>query len=329
MTARLLITMVLGLMNMGDSTMVPWPDCNGTGETDVGSFGPLAFHNITWEGKIFYVLVPQGGKGPWPVVTFMHGWTGAYEQFAFAPGHEPNASTWYARPMEIYATHGFVVVFPFWVNPTADLNHSVTETNGSTILKSIDFIKFSQTDESSPLKGLLDVKNVAVAGHSMGSGEVIRVGQNLSSGAVKFLAVQHPFEIVMQGLAEANKFPMLITTSTNDEAFFPAPKTAAGVIEAFNNANLTGPAAALQFSAAACPETNKSMPWTESGHDCSFKPNVETPWVLRGLKLYAQLDGAASSRCAAMMWGSGPGGASKDPNMDKAVILPGRQVFVV
>lgn len=314
-----------------------WPDCNGTGEADLGGFGPPAFHNITYDGKIIYALVPQG-PGPWPVLVFMHGGTGAFEQWGFLPGQTPNSSTWYARPLDIYATHGFVVLFPHVKGPAADQKSTTTENNGASILKTIDYAQASQKDPQSPLIGLLDLQRIAIAGHSMGGNNVIKAGYQLATGAVvaniRVMVAQHPYlcgpfgpppspitwsEKQLHAISE--KYPMLYTTATNDGAFWPAPGTANHEMGCFNGSKLEGPAAFMQFTAEACKETNKSQPWAEEGHDCSFKPNVDTPWVVRILKLYAQQDGDLKSQCASLLWNNGASGPKGDPNVDKAIIL--------
>lgn len=299
----------------------------------MGPFG-MSFHNITFEGKIMYVVVPQGEgrSGPWPTLIYMHGWTGAWEQQAFLPGQKPNASTWYARPLDIYASHGFAIVFPFVIGPIADLNRSSLETNASSIYKALDFVRASQKDESSPFKGLLDEKNMAIGGHSMGSGDTILAGNELPAGTVKFLAIQHPASYIMesQGFANADKkFPLVLTTATNDCAFFPAPETAAHDLEQFNKSNATVPAAFLQFSNASCQDTNKSRPWDDKGHQCSFKPNVEAPWILRGLKTFLHFNGDVHSQCGRMLFGSGPDAPAQDPHIDKAIVLNPPQLTIV
>lgn len=312
-----------------------WPDCNGTGEADIGPFAPAAFHNITYEGKIIYALVPHGQSGPWPVLVFMHGGLGAFEQWAFPVGEKPSASTWYARPLDIYATHGFVVLFPHIKGPKADQKVTTTENNGASILKTIEFANVAQKDPESPLNGIMDLARLSVAGHSMGGNDAIKAAYKLPAGALRVLIAQHPYLcgpfgpppspitwMESQLHAVNQKFPVLYTTATNDGAFWPAPATAKHELGCFNGSKLSGPAVFLQFSAQACAETNRSMPWPEKGHDCSFKPNVDPPWVLRMLKLYAQRDGDLKSHCASLIWTASSGSPKDDPHVDKAVVIP-------
>lgn len=316
-----------------------WADCNGTGEVNSGPFHPAEFHNFTYHGQIIYALVPGGQSGPWPLLVFMHGGTGAFEQWAFAPGQKPNASTWYARPLDIYASHGFVVLFPHVKGPKQDQKSTTTENNGASILKAIEFAKAAQIDSHSPLRGLLNLSSISVVGHSMGGNDAIKAAYALPVGALRVLIAQHPFICgpfgpppspitwSKQQLHEVNaKFPVLLTTATNDGAFWPAPNTAKHELGCFNGAKLQGPAAFVQFTAKACADTNRSKPWSEEGHTCSFKPNVDTPWVLRMLKLYAQQDGDSATRCASLLW---DGGLNLDSNIEQSVSIPPTSLTLV
>ena len=39
------------------------------------------------------------------------------------------------------------------------------------------------------------------------------------------------------------------------------------------------------------------------GHNCPFKQGVETPWMLRLIKLYTHQEGSADSVCYNQVWG--------------------------
>ena len=91
-----------------------------------------------------------------------------------------------------YATHGFVVLFPFIKSPEKDKNPLTTNTNGEYILKGVEFGKAANRDPSSPLYGLIDTSNIIIAGHSMGATCSIMAGQRLAPGSVKLLITQHP-----------------------------------------------------------------------------------------------------------------------------------------
>ena len=70
-----------------------------------GPFGPVNKFNATWEKKPIVVHVPTGDtKGaPLPVLAFMHGITAEIAMY------EPN--------LELYASHGFAVIFPYIQGP--------------------------------------------------------------------------------------------------------------------------------------------------------------------------------------------------------------------
>merc|ERR1712032_735567 len=72
---------------------------------------------------------------------------------------------WYARPLDIYATHGFVTIFPHIKGPIQDQNSSTTENDGTSLKKGIAFATAAQSDESSPLYGMVDLDNVSRMPH--------------------------------------------------------------------------------------------------------------------------------------------------------------------
>ena len=301
-------------------------DCSDADTAD-GPFGPPIRFNATWDGKPIFGVQP-GGAAPasgWPLVVFMHGSTGQWGMYA------PN--------IEHYATHGFIVLFPFVKSPEADKNPLTTNTNGEYILHGIEYAQNASTDAASPLYGKVDMTRVVSAGHSMGATCSIMAGKRLaaSGGKLRLVVTQHPgicgpfgpppwpstwLESDLRSVAE--HYPLLFTTATNDAAFWPAPHTAEHELGCFNGAQLNGTNASafIQFSAAACAEDKKRAPFPDGGHNCPFKNGTsapETPWVLTALKLYAQQDGRADSACAARLWGDGAGSLAQDPNVDKLV----------
>jgi len=296
-----------------------WPDCTGSGEQELGPYGPVDFFSINAGGTPIYSLIPRGGPRPLPLLVFMHGSTGQFEMYASPQGFKPNSSTWYARPLDIYASHGFVILFPFVKSPEADKSPFTTNTDGTFILKAIEYAKQAVNDPKSPLHGVPDVNSISIVGHSMGATCTIMAANRLPPASLKVAVAQHPGVCGPFGPppypatwmesdlnAVSKKTPLILTTATNDGAFWPAPHTAEHEHGCFQGAKVHGPAAFVQFSENACAETGKSKPWTDGGHDCPFKPNIETPWVLRALKLYAQLNGDVQSQCFASLWGSGP-----------------------
>lgn len=83
-----------------------------------------------------------------------------------------------------------------------------------------------------------------------------------------------------------------MTTASNDSAFLPAPHTADSENGCYDKslAKVTDKtllqSAFVRFDKAVCTEDHKHDPFGDSGHDCAFKHEVETPWVLTALKLY-------------------------------------------
>lgn len=299
-----------------------WPDCDAK-DSSAGPYGPAKFHNGTWDSKPLYFLVP-GTVAPaygWPLVVFMHGATGQYGM--------------YESNMLHYASHGFVVVFPFVKSPEADKNPLTLNTNGEYILHGIEFARNATSDPTSPLFGRVNMDNVISAGHSMGATCSIMAAKRLAKSGEKLRAVitQHPgicgpfgpppwpstwLEGELRYVAE--HFPVIFTTATNDAAFWPAPLTAKHEMGCFEGAKLNGTTAAfVQFSASACAEDGKSAPFKDGGHNCPFKPTPETPWILTALKLYAQQDGLTTSQCSKLLWGDGPGSMGRDTNVEKII----------
>jgi hypothetical protein len=55
-------------------------DCDFVKDADIGPYGPATFFNITFDETVIYGLIPKG-KGPFPLVGFMHGSTGEYGMY--------------------------------------------------------------------------------------------------------------------------------------------------------------------------------------------------------------------------------------------------------
>jgi len=315
-----------------------WPDCGEVDVTAAGPFGEMSQMNVTTEGGtvIFVLHPPLPAKTPYPVMVFSHGTTG---EFAM-----------YQNAIERYVSHGFVVIFPHVKGPVEDVSPLTLDPHGGFTMKGVEYATSANSDKSSPLYRSLDPQNLVLAGHSMGASATILAAVKLPAGVAKAAIAQHPgicgpwgpppclgpgplcntwmpadFEVV------SAKMPVLLTTATNDGAFWPAPKTAEHELGCFHKSTDSSASKAstafAQFSAAACAEDGKggrfNRKWPNGGHDCPMKnPSVETPWVLVAAKLYAQMGGAAKSRCHAMLWGAGTGSLQKDPSVEQAVINP-------
>merc|ERR1712083_655395 len=127
------------------------------------------------------------------------------------------------------------------------------------------------------------------------------------------------------------KMPFLLTTATNDGAFWPAPKTAEHELGCFHkstdDSQSKDSTAFAQFSAAACADDGKGgrydRKWSDGGHDCPMNhESVETQWVLATAKLYAHVGGSASSKCYEMLWGEGADSLQKALTVEKVVVNP-------
>ena len=296
-----------------------FPDCGESGET---GFGPVSEFNATWEGKPIVGIVPHFSSSDklFPLVAFMHGSTGQIEM--------------YREVLHMYAASGFIVLFPYIKSPKEDKNPLTTNTNGEYILHAIEYAKDAAKNISSPLFGRVDVNNIVVAGHSMGATCSIMAGSRLDAGSVKVVITQHPGicgpfgpppwpATWMKSTLEKvqQKFPVFFTTATNDGAFWPAPLTAKHELGCFNGAvkNGTNPATFIQFSADACNEDGAAAPFTDSGHNCPFKTNVETPWVLAMMKAYAHFDGSMETKCAKMIFGNTTNSVAQSKHVELVV----------
>jgi len=121
-------------------------------------------------------------------------------------------------------------------------------------------------------------------------------------------------------LEVATAFPTILTTATNDGAFWPAPQTAAHEFGCFTGAipteSVTKPATYVEFKNTSCLNDGEGA-FDDSGHDCPFKNGVEAPWILTAAKLYAQQDGNVDSTCAAMLYGTGITSLPADAAVEK------------
>eukprot|EP00933_Yihiella_yeosuensis_P033730 TRINITY_DN2737_c0_g3_i1.p1 TRINITY_DN2737_c0_g3~~TRINITY_DN2737_c0_g3_i1.p1 ORF type:complete len:345 (+),score=55.79 TRINITY_DN2737_c0_g3_i1:96-1130(+) len=293
-----------------------WPDCspasdghglNGPNVT-AGPYGPVSVTTYEWKGRPMVVMLPEKAPVAAPLVVFMHGITaeiGMYEANLLG-----------------YASQGFVVVFPYIRGPQRDKLPITTNTNGEFIVRGVEFAKAQNKNSSSELFGKIDVENIVLAGHSMGATDSIMAGTKLGpEDGVKLVVTQHPglcgpfgpppwpSTWMQSDLSNVmGKVPLLFTTASNDGAFLPAPLTAEHEQGCFkkafakNSSRVPHPAIFVEFSKSACLRTNRTK-YDDSGHDCPFKAEVETPWVVTMMKLYAHQGGRKDSKCANMLFG--------------------------
>jgi len=292
---------------------IQWQDCEGDAETVKGRYGVQLFQNqSTADNHTLYVLTPSS-SGHFPVLAFMHGSTGQFEM--------------YKDVLELYASHGFVVLFPFIKSPSADKSPFTTNTNGIFITRALAYAAQANADANSPLYQRIDISNGIIAGHSMGATCSIAAGRRFAESGgdvhVRAVVTQHPGVCgpfgppplpstwMPEDLFElGSKLPVLMTTAVNDAAFWPQPLTAKHELGCFMKSReregaFPNGAAFASFTADACSEDHAHDPFTDSGHNCPFKTGVEAPWVLRVMKLYAQFGGSQDSACFNMVWNGG------------------------
>merc|ERR1711998_691936 len=153
-----------------------WPDCspqadghmpyNGT----AGPYGAVANYTTIWEDRPIVVIhTVDPTPTPAPLFVFMHGSTGAIEM--------------YQENLRNYASHGFVVAFPYIDSPKGDTNPLTTNTDGEYILHAIAMVNQStSSNSSSPIFGRVDMSSIVVAGHSMGATCSILSGLRIGGG---------------------------------------------------------------------------------------------------------------------------------------------------
>ena len=297
----------------------PWADCDAVRDASAGPFGPVSFVNQTWNGTVFYSVAPavDSDKAPqtYPLVVFMHGSTG---QWGF-----------YSQNLEHFSSHGAVVVFPFIKGPEEDKKPLTTNTDGRFLVKAVEYARAMNADAANPLFGRVNTANIVIAGHSMGATCSIMASKTLvDDPAVKLTITQHPGICGPFGpppdpdtwnppdmAAVAAAHPVLMTTATNDGAFWPAPLTAKHEHGCFEkvppmvNESENKGMAFVQFSAAACAEDGAREPVVkDGGHMCPAKTArggwPENVWLLAAIKLYTQQGGSKESKCFGMLWGN-------------------------
>jgi pimeloyl-ACP methyl ester carboxylesterase len=257
-------------------------------------------------------------------MVFSHGAVGEYAMYEHA--------------IKRYVSHGFVVIFPHVKSPKDDTSPLTLDPHGDFTIKGVHYATSANGNASSKLHQVLDLKKLMLAGHSMGASSTIMAAKRLPSGVAQVAVAQHPGVCGPYGPPPcigpgplcntwmpsdfkdaAGKMPLVLTTATNDGAFWPAPQTATHEYGCYNQS--TGSpskgTAFVQFSQAACEDDGTGgrydRHWSTGGHDCPMKVgSVETRWVLVAAKLYAQLGGDSSSQCYNMLWGQGADSLGKD-----------------
>lgn len=309
MVALVLVVTMVCLLGRADASS-KFVDCSEKVDNFVpfnGTKGEfqVEIYNATYQSRPLVVIHPQrtAKVTSFPLVVFMHGSTGQIEM--------------YYDNLVNYASHGFIVVFPYIKSPEKDKNPLTTNTDGTYIIHGIEYTREANKNSTTKLFGLFDEENIVVAGHSMGATCSIKAATKLlNDPSLKLVVTQHPGVCgpfgppplpatwMPKDLKNVQaKVPVLFTTATNDGAFWPAPYTAQHELGCFRSGtvNDTNPAYFIQFSADACNKDNSHPPFDSSGHDCPFKSGIEFPWTLTAMKLYAQQGGSKTSNCMNLM----------------------------
>ena len=286
-----------------------WADCDFEKDVNPGSYGPATFFNTTVNGSVLYGLLPQG-DGPFPIVGYNHGGTGQYGM--------------YNDTLNLWASHGFLVVFPFIKNPEADKKIWTTNNDGKYLVQAINWATAQNSVPDSQLFGKVDTSNIVFSGHSMGAtcsinGSFSQLNINPN---IKLTVAQHPGVCGPFGppplpatwtthkLKEiSSKHPVFFTTAHNDSAFWPKPYTEKHEYGCWSSSMSSNDNTSVFVSWAdeVCTEDQGSAPFPDGGHNCPLKRpkggKPEMPWVLVALKLYAQQDGSVDSKCYDLLWG--------------------------
>jgi len=154
-------------------------DCHFDDDMKPGKFSPVDYFECTetCEHQI-NVLVPEG-SGPFPVMGFMHGTTGEWEM--------------YSSNLEHFASHGFIVVFPFIKSPDGDKSPLATDTSGIYLINAVKWALAENDIEDSKLYGKVDKENVVYAGHSMGATCSIKGSHSqIDDETIKLTVAMHP-----------------------------------------------------------------------------------------------------------------------------------------
>ena len=85
----------------------------------------------------------------------MHGSTGEWD--------------FYSQNLMHFASHGFIVVFPYIKTPEKDKSPLTTDTSGEYLINAVNWAKAQNDVVGSHLYGKVDTENVIYAGHSMGA----------------------------------------------------------------------------------------------------------------------------------------------------------------
>jgi dienelactone hydrolase len=320
------------LLGYSDARHAVFEDCNTDLDRDDGKFIPVQYFECTetCEHQI-NVLLPDG-PGPYPVLGFMHGSTGEWD--------------FYSQNLKHFASHGFIVVFPYIKSPEKDKSPLTTDTSGEYLINAVNWAKSQNDNVDSKLYGKVDTENVVYAGHSMGATCSIKGSfSQIEDETIKLSVALHPGICGPLGpppspitwdkeqlATVALSHPVLVTTAENDSAFGDdTPQNETSCFEGSMHPDAT--AIFVNWKAEMCLNDDAMEPIiNDSGHNCPTKildgGKPENPWMLVAMKLYAQHDGDKSTRCHEYLWGTSESSLQTSPWVAHSELFAGPTIFV-
>lgn len=317
-------------------------DCDSLPSSQRGPFATSASTDFSYQGHPITLHYPTDASptGSWPGVVMMHGMTLGYE--------------WYARHLEHWSSHGFIVAFPFVKSVAKDDRIiPVTETDATSIYAALGFLNgLSNGSIAAPseLQGKVNMESIGLVGHSMGGEDTIRAAaavrvpagySPLPKGTLKVAVAQHPslctfpppypYTINKAEInAASNNAPLFLFTAENDRAFLPG--TPKKEHKCWQAANGTSGFASFRKSVCESYPSCKSMKAkgcslkidvVGKGHMCACDaPGLDTwtspelKWVTSLLRLYLHHDGdQTGTTCGTQIWEAGDDSLQEDPNV--------------
>eukprot|EP00746_Dinoflagellata_sp_MGD_P006733 gnl/MRDRNA2_/MRDRNA2_113250_c0_seq1.p1 gnl/MRDRNA2_/MRDRNA2_113250_c0~~gnl/MRDRNA2_/MRDRNA2_113250_c0_seq1.p1 ORF type:complete len:364 (+),score=67.68 gnl/MRDRNA2_/MRDRNA2_113250_c0_seq1:132-1223(+) len=352
MAKRLLwVSLVLSFASAGDVTMYVSDSTEAPFKLVADGLDPIhQWISIKPENgghSTKYIAIKPSRSGSLPLLVFMHGLTGTFEM--------------YSKNLVdlIVDQQNFIVVFPYVKNPIADAAKfpPVTQTNGEEVIQVLKrMVQIENKNESSVFFNKIDAQNVVIGGHSMGATDAITSSKRLSTGEVGEVQVKLTFAMhpgvcgpfgppplpstwMPSDVQTFNtKWPIIVTTATNDAAFWPQPETAKhergcfGQVMSSAFASKTAGAIFVEWSKDACAKGDNSYGYDTEGHNCPLKDSdakygrPEWKYIIVAMQLYTSNKPGLHD----LLWGNTTDSLRNDvdvadgpplPDGDKGVII--------